>query len=516
MFFFLIHFSTESALVIDLGGQYVKACIVSEQGSISFINNENLAPFIPFAYAKTTSSSLIGDEAIRQLKNNRTIGGQFIGAIFGKNRKYLSQNQELYKLSDSSFFDQIHPASLLLYFLTEFSKYATPNRTAKTILIVPGYTTPFIRTQIDIIAKVSFFNDINIVTDVECLSALLIEKYSDHVLDSFKTIMFIDFGSFSTKITFITIGPGTDNKPQAYLIRYAFNEKCGLEETALRIMNNGKGEFKNGYQASKQSLNREKARKKLRKIENIDDYDDVFATEFTKLYHETKNSIRVDEIQLIGGGARLPFVTNLISKIVISDKTNSSKENTIISKNYNNFEAITEGGALIYHMYAKSLTSSHNTLHPIYFKYLSTKYKIVKPKGIIYKSFSVPFEKNNATICLKTHKKFVPKGISTKLFEMSIVNTTQLDKNSKWIFSFVTQYEEHYIRSVNACSKEKCVELELQNNFISEIDLMLQFLQGTKDMSEIMKYMSNDKKTFDNDFYDFLKKNLTKMPDWEL
>ena len=328
---------------IDLGGENIRASTIDIYDQAILLPNKFNKFVTPGAAAiklknpinETISNDLLstsqfkyGFDALKYLKNHPESGTPYLGRLIGRN------SSENYPLPIN-----LTPVQLLsLFFIDLFSspKLSTVEGTSVTI---PCYYT--LKQREEVIqalwaAKIPF---LGLIDDYTAVIQLYSEKFHSRYQNNNHTVLFIDIGA--THIS-------------SYRVDFYFNssiDQFANQTSLLWTEETGTLEFARKISKIKKiSLN--KAKRILDSGLNISEFIkedlNIISNLILKSLHDT-----VDEIQIFGGGSKLPFLIDFIKQI-------TNFEN--IFKELPSFDTTVLGGAYL----SLQLSNSTNEINKIF------------------------------------------------------------------------------------------------------------------------------------------------------
>ena len=348
--FLLFIFIKSDYVAIDLGTQFIKS--VTYQKGFQIINHENshnklLTPSAvafktpnktikePLNYTKAAQSTLlVGDSAVRYLKQNPDSGTLFVPRFVGRNSTVHTKVPLI-----------TNPAYMLTFLFQDVIQ-TVENFEAMVVTIPTYYTYSQRKSIIDSIwtAKASF---LGLIDDSQSLTYYYSSKFPERYRQEAHPVTFVDIGATSCKAYRVVFDLNIDEKttnsnseeyfspyesietnnnkknnrennrenngendeendesyeifgnPIANMTSYEFSENCGGEIFAKKI-------------SKKLNISINKARKRLM---NGEDFREILSEEMIILQNIVSSAMNGDcnEVQLLGGGSRSPFIVETI------------------------------------------------------------------------------------------------------------------------------------------------------------------------------------------------------------
>lgn len=291
---------------IDIGGQYARIAINTIGNSAKLVTNEQDKVMTPSAIglrlAEYSEKHIklneidnvevrIGEPAVKLLKHKPLAGAQFLPRIIGRNE---SVDFELPTIMNST--------ELLALFFHKLFKQPQLQSAEAIAVNVPNFWT---LSQRDVVfqamelAKLPFFG---LVDDTSAVIQLYTIQHSKKFIYESHGVLFVDFGATGLRayrILFTT--NGTD--PLGTQTSYEFTERVSGIKMIRKV-------------AEHDSCSFSKAQKRL--IANPDKYSDLMADDMEIVYDVIQAAVdgEVDEVQLLGGASRFPFVIEAIKSVV--------------------------------------------------------------------------------------------------------------------------------------------------------------------------------------------------------
>lgn len=462
---------------IDLGTQFIKIAQETIEGEPKIVPNDHDILYRPsaiaFKYPKQLPEKIkdadfkdlqirFGKSAVSLLKKDPHKGVRFLPHI-------LDRVNDTFKTSDYANTTDL----LALLLMNEFKQISTISSTI--VVTVPSYWTHMQREMISYAFTVSNIQINSIIDEVIGLAALYTHTKETHLQENPKHVLFIDVGATSVKV-------------YGLYIKY-YKDKFVANETArFWTETSGTYFFAKSYSESKK-ISQFKAEKLIQKLNStegmespINEFKQVIndAITFSKL---TVNKT-IDEVQMIGGGSRIPFVNEIVKSIL---------NDTAIRRDFNPIEACALGG-LVYAMMAEETSP----ITPTYVVRIPNSDISVNCDGKI----TVPYCKKfgsclhgpvtfNCDGCkdinIVSSKDGIPIGASTTTQTITLKSMPY--KGDDQSYGKVTiESPDQFVSQVQWCSKgKKCINVP----FDIDIDLYSGMKSSNKWISEYTKEKSN-------------------------
>lgn len=330
---------------VDIGTQYIKIAQETIDGKPKIVPNEQNLLYRPAAVAYKYSKSIperlcdadfkdlqikFGKAAVSILKKNPQRGIRFVPHILGRT------NDSFETSSNANSTDL-----LALLLINEFKQISTLN--SETIVSVPSHWTHFQREMISYAFTASNMQANVIIDDVIALSVLYTHSKEGYLRARPRHSLLIDIGATSIKV-------------YGLYAKYYSNKFIVNETSRSWSEESGTYFFAKSYSES-HKIKQSKAEKLIQKLNSTEGIEEPVkklketiqkAIEFIR----DKYELPINEIQLIGGGARIPFVVESIKTIT---------KDIPIKYDFNSMEANVQG-ALLYGM----MTEEESSITPTY------------------------------------------------------------------------------------------------------------------------------------------------------
>lgn len=346
--------------IVDFGGKYLKGATFNSVSSrltlIESRNNSNPEGVIPNSISASVIDCLqnetlydavsIGDSAFQKVRKNIYFGIEFFGAIVNRKKSFLKKNHNFFLIDQNVTLTDIPRFWYLQQFFVQYQRVSNSN---KVKLIIPGYSTELVYDQFNM-ANNCTFSDLAIYKDYE-----IIQKVHSQLAPKDKSILYIDFGAFSTKATLID----SSNR----IVSYNFDEECGIEKVAYRLaIQNESLNLPNQSNPVSQRI------EAYTIIKNNESFIDEVFEQHLKTLIEKVSLKPYDDVVILGGGCNLPFVSIALKKILPNVRIS-------LSDDYLKVDHLTffVNG---YHLTRASGLKNDFFYHPLYIKYGSEVHEL--------------------------------------------------------------------------------------------------------------------------------------------
>lgn len=306
--FFSLSLITSNYYSVDLGTQYIKIAQESFDGEPKIVPNDQNLLYRPSAVAYKYSKPLperlcdadfkdlqikFGKSAVSILKKNPQNGIRFLPHILGRANDTF-QTSSIANVTDL----------LALSIMNEFKQISTVN--SGIVVSVPSYWTHFQRELISYAFHVSNVQISAIIDDIIGFSVLYTHTKEGYLRSHPRHALVVDIGATSVK---------------AYgMYAKYYKDKFIVNETAQYWSEvSGTYFFAKSYAESKK-IKQSKAEKIIQKLNSTEGMEDPV----TALKEVVQNAINyatttfnqsIEEIQLIGGGSRIPFIIEVVKSV---------------------------------------------------------------------------------------------------------------------------------------------------------------------------------------------------------
>ena len=494
-------------LGIDMGSQYLKLAESTISGEPKAIrDSENLASF-PSAVAtkKNIDTSalpeklldfpvLFGSRALKILKTRPQNGIEFLPRVIGR-----SKNNQFYT-SKNLTSEQL----LGLYMRDLVSKYG---KTHVVFPAVPFYWTEYQKFSLGHLLNTMKIRSEIVLDDTEAIAAHYGSIRYTRYQKASRNVLFVDIGATSCEVYAITFQ--WDRKQQFSMANETasrWSESIGSYFFAKPIVEKEKISYKKAYKKLQQSETFEKyANTYSDQIERLKEMINdvaVRAHEYLSKAKADKNSLFIDEVQLIGSGTKMPFVRELVK-----EAANCSN----IMRDFNINEEISLG--IVYSIQShKGISKSPPVVfskispYTISMKCEDTSVFCEKQKSC---NFNVTFENFGCDqLTLKAKDDEIPEGTQAELFTADLLNISDMNYSrgdkARGDVIMSSQTIFHNIENIQWCKEETCypINFEIKHNEKSEIDDGMDFIRAyisgiqekkfrEKLISDIYQYLDN-------------------------
>lgn len=300
----LLFFSQSTFVSVDLGSQYFRFALSSIKEPVMMGMNENNKMMTPSAIAfklpnytgkhMTIDEAMkceikYGDDAIKFLKRKNLSGSPYVPRIVGRT---FSSNFDIPSILNST-----EMLSILI------SKVLNNIDNIEGISItIPNYYTLSQRECIIEAVNLTGYPLFGLLDDTSAIIQLYTIKYSNKFIYESHGVLFIDIGASAVR-AYRVVFTQNETDPLGTQTSYEWTEKTGGLEFIRKV-----SLFENC------SMN--KAQKLL--ISGNKDYSELLEEDLEIIYEIVRIATdgEVDEVQLIGGASRFPFVIDYVKKVV--------------------------------------------------------------------------------------------------------------------------------------------------------------------------------------------------------
>lgn len=304
LFSFFICFTRSTFVSVDLGSQYIRIAKSSIKEPVMMGMNEYNKMMTPSAVAfklptytgkhMTMEEAMkceikYGDDAIKFLKRKQLSGSPYVPRIVGRS---FSSNFDIPNILNSTEMLAI----LLKKVLSNIDNIEGISIT------VPNYYTLSQRECIIEAVNLTEIPLFAILDDTSAIIQLYTIKYSNRFIYESHGVLFIDIGASAVR-AYRVVFTQNETDPLGTQTSYEWTEKTGGLEFIRKV-----SRFEN--------CSMTKAQKLL--INGNKDYSQLFEEDLEIIYDIVRVAIdgEVDEVQLIGGASRFPFVIEYVKKVV--------------------------------------------------------------------------------------------------------------------------------------------------------------------------------------------------------
>lgn len=445
MLFFFISFSCSTFVAIDLGSQYLRIAKNTLREPVTMAMNENNKMMTPSAIAfklpkysgkhMTMEDALkceikYGDSAIKLLKSKPQSGFAFLPRIIGR---LNSSKFEIPNILNST-------EMMAILFKKVLSNIDIIEGVSVTI---PNYYTLSQRECIMEALKLANLPLFSLLDDSSAIIQLYTIYYSKKFIYESQSVLFVDIGASAVRAYRVVF---TQNETDAIGTQtsYEWTEKTGGFEFIRKV-----SEYENCSFTKAQKL-----------LLSGKDYSHLFEEDLEMIYDLVRTAVdgEVDEVQLIGGASRFPFVVECIQKVV---------GYTDILKDLPQMNTIALGSL---HIMLSTLNQSKFKLIPVTKPPIYTSYVKCGNREVLYCTFRkkcasyLPME---AVICKTAtifSKSTVPEGSNQVLatFEFSNISNFHYDPERGASGFLIMQPPAPFISSSMWCThgSRQCESIE--------------------------------------------------------
>lgn len=294
MFLFLLCFS-KKYISVDIGSQYTKCAISSLDGNAEIMVNKENKVLTPSAiYIKNRGKKvdgcdieyMIGDLALKKLKKERKNDELYLP-------KYIGRSVNITDDLDVTELLSIFIYSILETKLNDIEGFS---------ITLPDHFT--LSQRISILKAASYLN-LPLISIIDSSSSI-IQLYSINcrkkIIYGVKNILFIDLGASGIR-SFRVEFEMNNSIPIAHQTSYEYSEKTGGLVFIKKI-------------ADYYNISFSKAKRLLMNTDN--DFYEILSEDLDEIDKIIMSAIdnEIDEVQLVGGASRIPFIVDYIQKVV--------------------------------------------------------------------------------------------------------------------------------------------------------------------------------------------------------
>ncbi|KAH0791413.1 dnaK protein [Histomonas meleagridis] len=339
---------------IDFGSFYTKSGNLSEDGNPSILFNlqtKRLTPtFLAFRTPKTYNPSLllnseilshfqceIGEDAMNLITKNSWTGTGFFPSLIGlMNSATNSLIQNLgFPFSANSTFGLLNMSSAYLHFYSKFVFGTIPQ---EVTVVYPSFYSVTQSTILLNLLKSAGFRSPKLISDIESIASFYVHEKIDLFRNIPQTILFIDVGATSVK-SYVMEFSNTPNGIVVTQLSYGFDLSIGGSYATnslvkhlireLKLQNITESDRMKLFQASekiKQQLSLlQETHQQIPNINGKDysvtvtrnDFEEMiidFVVNTTNIALSSRGRIPINQIELLGGSARIPKIQESLSK----------------------------------------------------------------------------------------------------------------------------------------------------------------------------------------------------------
>lgn len=310
MSFLIIHFffvfTEQKYAAIDLGSQYIRIAISSNTKSPSMAVNEKNKVMTPAAIAfKLPSYSddhmtmqeaekaqiKIGEDAEKLIKSKPLSGARFLPRLIGREETDFAKIPKI-----------LNTTEMITIMLKKILLQPQYHDLESFAINVPNYYTLLQRNAI--IQAINFLGApfYGLIDDTSAIIQLYAIQFSKRFIYETHSVLFVDIGASAVR-AYRIVFTATESTPIGKQTSYEFSEKTGGISFIRKI-------------AEEEHVSFNKAQKML--ISGNKDYSDLLFDDLEEITKVVQDAIdgEIDEVQLIGGASRFPFVIETIQKLV--------------------------------------------------------------------------------------------------------------------------------------------------------------------------------------------------------
>ncbi|OHT11182.1 hypothetical protein TRFO_01107 [Tritrichomonas foetus] len=303
---FFFTFSLSVFAAIDLGSQYVRIAVSSIKDPVSMAINEDNKVMTPSAIAfklpkytgkhmtmeeASKSEIKIGENALKFLKNKKDSGVKYLPRLIGRT---FSSDYEIPPI--------LNTTEMLALFFKKILSHPQYSSLEAVSINIPNYYTLSQRECILEAINISSIPIFGLLDDVSAIIQLYTIMYSKRFIYESHSVLFVDIGASAVR-AYRIVFTQNETDPLGTQTSYEWTEKTGGLEFVRKV-------------AQFEKCSMSKAQKLL--IQGIKDYSHLFEEDLEIIYDLIHVAVdgEVDEVQLIGGASRFPFVVDCIKNVV--------------------------------------------------------------------------------------------------------------------------------------------------------------------------------------------------------
>ena len=305
-FLFLLKTVTSIYAAIDFGSQYTKISVSSIKEPVSMALNHQNKALTPSAIAFNIQNYSnqhmtldeahkcevkIGESALHLLKKKSYLGTSYLARIVG--RQYSN---------DYEIPDILNTTEMLAIFFRKMLSGSQFNSLEAVAITIPNYYTLSQRECIIDALNISGIQLFSLLDDASSIIQLYTIQNSKKFVYESHAVLFIDIGASCLR-AYRVVFTQNETDPLGTQTSYEWTEKIGGFHFIRKV-------------ALYENCSFSKAQKLL--IRGNTDYSHLFEEDLETIYDIIQEAINgeVDEIQLIGGGSRFPFIVHYIKSVV--------------------------------------------------------------------------------------------------------------------------------------------------------------------------------------------------------